>query len=379
MNIFNRSLISILSLALLALSGCDSSSETIVEDTTTEEVVQRTIYLLSNAAGTNSVLAYTRDSSGALTFSSETPTGGSGSGDNLRSSGNSIVLDTTTGLLYCVNAGSNSISLFLVANDGSLTLLDTQNSRGVRPVSLAVNYNVVYVLNAGDADTTPNIAGFQVSEGALYFIESSDQELASLDAAPSQIEFSPAGTVLAISESGTGQLTSFVLDSNGAAYSPLSTASGAGPAGLDFTPGGVLVCAEQNPGVDDAGSVSSFSLNAVGEFSAITISSASAQTATSGVRVLASGLNAVVSNSGSDTVSWCAIGSDGQLSFVGANFAAGGEPTELAVSENEEYLYVLNRSSDSISAYQIDESGSDLTALSGADGLPAHAVGLTGW
>lgn len=379
MNILNRSLISILSLALLALSGCDSSSETIVEDTTTEEVVQRTIYLLSNAAGTNSVLAYTRDSSGTLTFSSETPTGGSGSGDNLPSSGNSIVLDTTTGLLYCVNAGSNSISLFLVANDGSLTLLDTQNCRGVRPVSLAVNYNVVYVLNAGDADTTPNIAGFQVSEGALYFIESSDQELASVDAVPSQIEFSPTGTVLAISESGTNQLTSFVLDTNSAAYSPLSIASGVSPAGLDFTPGGVLVCAEQNPGVDGAGSVSSFSLNAVGEFSAITVSSASAQTSTSGVRVLASGLNALVSNSGSDTVSWCTVGSDGQVSVTGANFAAGGEPTELAVSESEEFLYVLNRASDSISAYQIDESGSALTALSGVDGLPSNAVGLTGW
>ncbi len=379
MNILDRSLISILSLALLALSGCDSSSETIVEDTTTEEVVQRTIYLLSNAAGTNSVLAYTRDSSGTLTFSSETPTGGSGSGDNLPSSGNSIVLDTTTGLLYCVNAGSNSISLFLVANDGSLTLLDTQNCRGVRPVSLAVNYNVVYVLNAGDADTTPNIAGFQVSEGALYFIESSDQELASVDAVPSQIEFSPTGTVLAISESGTNQLTSFVLDTNSAAYSPLSIASGVSPAGLDFTPGGVLVCAEQNPGVDGAGSVSSFSLNAVGEFSAITVSSASAQTSTSGVRVLASGLNALVSNSGSDTVSWCTVGSDGQVSVTGANFAAGGEPTELAVSESEEFLYVLNRASDSISAYQIDESGSALTALSGVDGLPSNAVGLTGW
>lgn len=382
MNLLNRLLIfSTICLTMLSICGCDSSSDSVVEDTTTTDtVVQRTVYLLSNASGTNSVLAYTRDSAGGLTFSSETPTGGSGSGDDLGSSGGSIVLDTNTGLLYCVNAGSNSISLFYVYTDGTVALLDTQNTRGVRPISIAVDYDTVYVLNAGDADNAPTIAGFTVLDGALYFIEDSNQSLDSTDALPTQIAFAPAGGVLAVSESGSDQITSFVLDSNYAAYYKSSvTSAGLGPAGIDFTPGGVMLCAEINEALDGGGSVSSYSLSSLGDISAISSSATNGATSTTGIKVFSSGSNAVVSNSGSDNLSWYAIGSDGQVSYTGADFAAGDEPREVILSENDEYLYVLNRGSDSISVYAVDESGNTLTALSGVSGLPASTVGLTGW
>ena len=68
-----------LGFAFVFFAGCGSDSDSTTDTATTTEdtVVMRTLYLLSNAAGTNSVLAYTRDSSGGLEFLSETPTASS--------------------------------------------------------------------------------------------------------------------------------------------------------------------------------------------------------------------------------------------------------------------------------------------------------------
>ena len=146
-----------LCLAVLSatLFGCDSTSSSTVDDTTTTTAAQAVMFVASNNSGANTILSSSRNDSGTLTFLAETATGGSGSGVDAPSGGNSIVYDPSTDLLYAVNSGSNSISLFLVETDGSLVLLDVVNSGGANPVSLAVNYNVVYVLNAGTATRSP--------------------------------------------------------------------------------------------------------------------------------------------------------------------------------------------------------------------------------
>jgi 6-phosphogluconolactonase len=52
--------------------------------------------------------------------------------------------------LFVVNAGSNEVSVFRVEPSG-LILVDRQPSGGSRPVSLTVDRNLLYVLNAGRA------------------------------------------------------------------------------------------------------------------------------------------------------------------------------------------------------------------------------------
>lgn len=374
------SLLVVFSTLCLLLVGCDSTDSEIVEETTTDSAVApRAVYLLTNSAGTNAIQTYTRDADGALTFFAETPTGGSGSGDNLESSGNALFLDSGNELLYAVNAGSNSISAFFIRTDGTLELLDTVNSGGVRPVSIASQFDTIYVLNRGDGVTAANIAGFRLIGGQLISIDNSNLALSTGNAAPTQIGFSPSGTILTISESASNVLTTFEFDSNLAATNRLSEpAAGQNPSGFDYTPGGILVCAESNGNQANGGSVSSYQVGVNGSVSLVSGPVASSQTGTCCVKVLSNGLFALVSNPGSSNISVYSIASDGSVSATGTTITTELAPTELTVSENEDFLYVLNRDSDSIGVYQLDSATGGLTLTETLAGLPASAAGMAG-
>src|SRR5262249_20716555 len=118
------------------------------------------VYVMTNQPTGNSVMVFHRDAAGMLTFAGSFASGGNGAGtgaDPLGSQG-ALALSENNRLLFAVNAGSNSISIFAVSGD-RLSLLDTVSSGGIRPVSLTVQRNLVYVLNAGG---TPNISGFTI-------------------------------------------------------------------------------------------------------------------------------------------------------------------------------------------------------------------------
>jgi DNA-binding beta-propeller fold protein YncE len=76
--------------------------------------------------------------------------------DHLASQG-SLTYDPVHALLYAVNAGSNTISVFAVAGD-RLFLRQVIGSGGVFPVSVAVHGDLVYALNALTVeDLTPEM------------------------------------------------------------------------------------------------------------------------------------------------------------------------------------------------------------------------------
>ena len=109
-----------------------------------------------NTAG-NQVVAYDRADTGSLTLADTYNTGGLGGVlggsvvDHLASQG-SLTYDQNNVLLYAVNAGSNTVSVFSVRGD-QLTLRQVINSGGTFPVSVAVHDNIVYVLNAENGGT----------------------------------------------------------------------------------------------------------------------------------------------------------------------------------------------------------------------------------
>jgi DNA-binding beta-propeller fold protein YncE len=116
-----------------------------------------------NAAG-NTIVAYTRTAAGGLQQVGSYPTRGNGGAtmgsvvDHLSSEG-SLAYDRRAGLLYAVNAGSNTISVFQVRGD-RLNRSQVISSGGQFPVSIAVHGNQVFVLNAwGGA----SVAGFSRS------------------------------------------------------------------------------------------------------------------------------------------------------------------------------------------------------------------------
>ena len=120
-----------------------------------------------NTAG-NAVAAYHRAADGTLTLAGTYPTGGRGGQltgsvvDHLASQG-SLTYDGTHGLLFAVNAGSNTVSVFGVSG-GRLELRQVIWSGGAFPVSVTVHGDHAYVLDALGGGT---LYGYRITGGHL--------------------------------------------------------------------------------------------------------------------------------------------------------------------------------------------------------------------
>src|SRR3954452_3308345 len=143
------------------------------------------VYVQTNDAADNEIVAFMRSDEGALTPLGRHSTGGRGTGAPHLPSQNSIVLSDDGRWLLVVNAGSDELSLFAVKPDG-LELTDRAASGGSRPTSVAVSGPLAYVLN----NATPNLAGFRIGDGRLVGIEGSARPLSAEDADPAQVAFS---------------------------------------------------------------------------------------------------------------------------------------------------------------------------------------------
>ena len=158
------------------------------------------------------MLAFSRDADGSLTPVDTYPTGGAG---GTLGSGHAIVVSRDGHDVVAVNAGSDSITAFEARHDG-LHLIATVPSGGVRPTSVTIDKDVVYVLNAGSL----SIAGFQIGKDTLTSIAGSVQALGAGAATPSRS-----------SSTATGRCWS----STSAARTPSTRSSSAGTASPDLS------------------------------------------------------------------------------------------------------------------------------------------------
>ena len=108
------------------------------------------VFVTTNAAAGNAVVAFARGVDGTLTPSGTFSSGGLGIGGTVDplASQSALALSGDNHRLYVVNGGSNSVSTFAVSG-ATLTLLGTVSSAGTLPVSLSVSRNRLFVLNAG--------------------------------------------------------------------------------------------------------------------------------------------------------------------------------------------------------------------------------------
>lgn len=190
-----------------------------------------------------------------LTHVGTVGTGGAGSGDGLGSQG-SVTLSDNGRWLLVVNAGSDSVSVFRV--DGTnLTLTDTEGSRGDRPISVDIHRDLVYVLNGVSAD----VIGYRLVNGDLRPSTAAISELSSESANPAQVEFSPNGSQLLVTEKDTNLLTVFNVNSRGNLSAGSSTPSaGITPFGFEFDRRGHAIVSEAFAGALGASTVSSYAV-----------------------------------------------------------------------------------------------------------------------
>jgi 6-phosphogluconolactonase len=339
------------------------------------------LYTMTNASAGNEILIYSRQpGSGALTFVTEVPTGGNGTGGGLGNQGG-LILTEDRNFVLVVNAGSNTLSSLRVTSDG-LTLVDTESTGGTMPISVTECDGIVYVLNAGG---TGGIRGFTLSNtGALTPIPGSIKPLSGAAApAPAQIGFSPDCQWLVVTEKETDVIDVYSVNANGVAGDPVENESAGGtPFGFSFDSAGRLIVSEAFDGAAGESAVSSYQINANGTLTAISESVSTTETAACWVVLARNGKYAFTTNTGSGTITGYSVGNQtGALTLldtdgVTANLGAGTMPIDLAVSRNGRHLYVLLGGTDEIKVFEINADGSLTPLEGGASNLLPNANGL---
>lgn len=343
------------------------------------------VYVLTNQTN-NTVAVFRHDAKGTLSSAGQFPTGGAGdptpqppdpTTDPLASQG-ALLIGQGNQFLFAVNAGSNQISVLKI-NKNSVDIVDVVDSGGIRPISLALHDDLLYVLNEGG---TPNITGFTIEDdGTLTPLAGSTQPLIGGTAAdPAEISFSQDGALLVVTEKAGNRLDTYTINDNGLPSAPINNASnGMTPFGFSFNNADTLIVSEAFGSAPNQSAVSSYSAPDNGILSVISGSVGNSQTASCWVVTTNNGKFAFVSNTGSGTISSYRVNAeDGSLTLLNgtaANTGMGSAPIDITLSVNSKILFVLVAGTQSVASYGVEQNG-NLTPIDTAGGLPLGAQGI---
>jgi 6-phosphogluconolactonase (cycloisomerase 2 family) len=313
-----------------------------------------------NTAG-NRVVAYRRAADGTLSLAGSFATGGRGGildgsvVDHTASQG-SLSLDTQHGLLYSVNAGSNTLSVFAVRGD-RLGLRQVLGSGGTFPVSVTVHGDLVYVLNALNGGS---VQGYRVLGSALVPLPGSHRALGldptatpQFTTTPGQVAFTPDGSQLVVTTKGNGNdIDVFGVGASGrlSAAPAVNSEPGTVPFAISFDQFGHLVIAEAG-----TNAVSTFQLASSGTVTLLN-RVATGQAATCWVIPVGSFLFA--SNAGTPSESRIASSPSGQLTLLG-NTATGPGAVDAATAAGSggRFLYVQTGGNGGVDEFSVAGNG----------------------
>jgi 6-phosphogluconolactonase (cycloisomerase 2 family) len=318
------------------------------------------VFVLTDNQAGNQVVAYDRVGNGSLKQAAAYSTGGNGGVltgsvvDHTASQG-ALAYDASSGLLFAVNPGSSTVSVFSVSGD-QLTLRQVVSSGGTFPVSIAAREGLVYVLNGLDGGS---VQGYTVSGDQLQPLAGSLRPLGLNPLAtpqftntPGQVAFSPDGSRLIVTTKANGNaIDVFGVGSSGL-LSPapvVNVEPGAVPFAVGFDAAGNLVVAEAGPNA-----LASFSLN--GDNTVTLLHQvATGQAAT--CWVVGTGSFFYASNAGAGSESGFASGAGGALTLLGATPTDGGT-VDAAATPNGSFLYVQTGAQGNVDGYRINSDGS---------------------
>jgi 6-phosphogluconolactonase len=337
------------------------------------------VFVMTNSATKNEVIAYKRGSDGSLQEGARFATGGRGSGgttDPLGSQG-SLTLSQDHSLLFAVNAGSGSLSVFRVSG-AKLALVEKAPCGGSEPVAVAAYGNLVYVVNAGG---TSSVVGFRwEASGKLRRVSTSPAYLSTGSSGASSIAFSPDGEFLLVTEKTTNQIDAFHVQIDGTLAPLVSTASaGPGLFAVLFAPNGSALAVETGPtGGTNASAISSYQLQSNGTLSVVSTSVPTLGAATCWSAITPNGKYVYTSNAGTGTVSGFAVGNTGTLTPLAGTILAtpSGTNLDVAITSDGKFLYTLDSGTATVSIFAIGDDGL-LTSLNEVGGL-SETAGFNG-
>jgi 6-phosphogluconolactonase (cycloisomerase 2 family) len=339
------------------------------------------VFVMTNAANENEVIAFERNANGALGESVSYDTHGRGSGgvtDPLESQG-SLTLSQDHSLLFAVNAGSGDVTVFNV-HKAALDFLSKTPSGGAQPSAVAESGGLVYVLNSGGAGS---LVGFRLDDGHLKQIKNSTAFLTGTTTGGASLAFSPDGQFLVATERVGNNIDVFRIQPDGT-LSPIVVNPNPAPGtfSVAFAPEGVAIVSETGPaGATNGSTISSYKVNANGTVTAITHSLATFAAGNCWDAITPDGRWVFVSNSGSDNISGFNIGKDGSLTPIAGtvlgNNPSGSHNVDIAVSADGRFVYTINSQSGNIGVFAINQQDGTLTSLGQAGDLP-KSVGFNG-
>jgi 6-phosphogluconolactonase (cycloisomerase 2 family) len=318
------------------------------------------VFVQTDDPAGNSVVAYDRAHDGRLTQAGTFPTGGNGGVlagsvvDHLASQA-SLTYDANHALLFAVNAGSNTVSVFSVHGD-RLNLRETVPSFGQFPVSIAVHDDLVYVLNALNGGS---VQGYRIGSDQLTPIDDSNRAL-SLDPSatpqfvntPGQVAFSPDGAQLIVTTKANGSaIEVFGVKRHGTlSDSPVvNSEPGTVPFAVTFDRQGELVVTEAG-----TNSLATFDLHHDGTITLLHVVP-TGQAAT--CWVVGNDGQFYASNAGSASLSRFDSGHGGALTLLD-NTTTDGGTVDAAVSAHGDYLYAQAGAAGIVDEFRINSDGS---------------------
>jgi 6-phosphogluconolactonase (cycloisomerase 2 family) len=334
------------------------------------------VFVQTDNLGGNQVVAYDRSADGRLSLSSTYDTGGLGGAlngsvvDHLASQG-SLTYDWYRGLLFAVNAGSNTVSVFSVRGD-QLSLRQVVSSGGTFPVSVAVHGDLVYVLNAKGGGS---VTGYRVHGDKLHFLAGSRRSLGltipsddtQFTHTPGQVAFSPDGTRLLVTTKANGNdIVVFGVAPNGRLSHSrvVNPESDTTPFAMVFDGAGHLVVAEAG-----TNALATFSLHRDGTLTLID-AVGTGQAATCWVVPVRGFLYA--SNAGGSSESGYRDAFNGRLTLLGATPTDPGA-VDASGSIDGQFLYVDTGGQGSVDEFHVNAGGT-LTEV-GSVTVPGDAGG----
>jgi 6-phosphogluconolactonase (cycloisomerase 2 family) len=310
-----------------------------------------------NTAG-NAIVAYRRAPDGRLTQAGTYSTGGVGGVltgsvvDHLASQG-SLTYDRGSRLLYAVNAGSNTVTVFAVHGD-RLQRRQTVASGGSFPVSVTTHGHLVYVLNARNGGS---VQGYFRLGNHLFRIPAWNRPLGldpnetpEFTSTPGQVAFTPDGSKLVVTtKNNLNQIDVFPLDRVGTpSKSPVVTADpGNVPFAVAFGPSGRLQVAEAG-----SNAVASFTVNRNGTLTLVG-RVPTGQSAT--CWITSTGGEFFVGNAGSGTVSAFRASVNGLIAQ--GNTATDAGTVDSAASADGHNLYVQTGAAGIVDEFKIGAHG----------------------
>jgi 6-phosphogluconolactonase (cycloisomerase 2 family) len=340
------------------------------------------VFVQTNELSGNRVVVFERERDGDLEREATYPTGGRGAfaepgtvSDTLASQG-SLVYDEENSLLFAVNAGSDSVSVFRVSGEG-LRLTDVVPSGGDFPASIAVFEDLVYVLNAGNEG---RLQGFEIRGHHLDPLDGSSRSLGLANAdppnfltSPGQVGFTPEGRKLIV----TTKASRSTIDvyrvrrdgrlSQNAVVNPSATPV---PFAFTFDRFDRLVSGEAG-----TSSVTTYTIEREGNLT--NAQSLSDNQAALCWIVPARGFF-YVSNTASNTLSGYRINAAGTPSLVtpdGIVATTPAGPIDMAVSSQGNFLYAQTGIAGTVEEYHVESDGT-LSRLGSVTGLPVGMEGI---